>query len=77
MDFAVPVDHKVKIDENKKKDKYLNLVRELRKLWNMRITVIPIVISLFGMVPKRLERGHEFNRLKISWVIQNSFRYSN
>lgn len=25
-------------------DKYLNLARELRKLWNVKVTVVPVVI---------------------------------
>ena len=32
MDFAVPANHKVKLKENEKKDKYLDLVRELKKI---------------------------------------------
>ena len=32
-----------KIKENKKSRKYLDLAKELRKLWNMNVTVIPIV----------------------------------
>ena len=31
MDFADPADNGVKIKENEKKDKYLNLTRELKK----------------------------------------------
>ena len=31
MDFAVRVDHKGKINENKNKDKYMSLARELKK----------------------------------------------
>ena len=31
MNFAIPADYTVKIKENKKTDKYLNLVRELKK----------------------------------------------
>ena len=31
VDFAVPADHRVKIKESKKRDKYLNLARELKK----------------------------------------------
>ena len=31
VDFAVPADHWVKLKENKKKDKYLYLARELKK----------------------------------------------
>ena len=45
MDFAVPVDHRVKWKESEKKDKYVDLARELKKLWNMKVTFIPIVIG--------------------------------
>ena len=31
MDFAVLADHRVKIEENEKRDKYLDLARELKK----------------------------------------------
>ena len=31
MDFAVPTDHRLKLRENKKKDHYLDLARELKK----------------------------------------------
>ena len=35
-----------------KRDKYLNFVRELRKLWNIRVTVIPIVTGALRTFPK-------------------------
>ena len=59
VDFAIPADHRVKIKENKERDKYLDLARELRKLWNMKVTVILVVIGAFGMIFKGLERGLE------------------
>ena len=31
VDFAVPVDHRIKLKECEKKDKYLDLARELKK----------------------------------------------
>ena len=31
MYFAVPADHRVKIKESEKKDKYLNIAREIKK----------------------------------------------
>ena len=31
MEFDVPVDHRVKLKESEKKDKYLDLIRELKK----------------------------------------------
>ena len=42
-----------------KKDKYLDLAGELKKTWNMKIKIIPIVISAFGTVTKGLLKGLE------------------
>ena len=58
MDFAVPADHRVKLKESDK-DKCLELDWELKKLWNMKVTVIPIVIGALGTVTKGLVRGLE------------------
>ena len=53
MDFAVSVDSIVKSEESEeKKNKYLNLARELKKLWNMKVTVIPILIGALGTVTR-------------------------
>ena len=38
---------------------YLNLARELKKLWNVKVTIIPIVIGAFGTVTKELLKGPE------------------
>ena len=54
VDFAAPADHRIKLKECEKKDKYLDLARELKKLWNMKVTIIPIVIGAFGTVTKGL-----------------------
>ena len=54
VDFAVPADHRIKLKECEKKNKYLDLARELKKLWNMKVTIIPIVIGAFGTVTKGL-----------------------
>ena len=59
MDFAVPADHRVKLKECKKRDKNRELVKELKKLWNMKVTIIPIVIGDFGTVTKRLIKALE------------------
>ena len=42
-----------------KKDKYLGLARELKNLWNMKVTIVPIVIGAFGTITKRLLNGLE------------------
>ena len=35
----------------------MDLARELRKLWNIKVKVVPIVIGAFGKVPKALENN--------------------
>ncbi len=59
VDFAVPADHRIKLKECEKKDKYVDFARELKKLWNMRVTIIPTVIGAFGTVIKGLIKGLE------------------
>ena len=56
MDFAVPADSKVKLKESAKRYKYLHLAKELKKkkLWKMKMTVIPIVIGALVTIPKGL-----------------------
>ena len=59
VDFAVPADHRIKLKECEKKDKNLDLARELKNLWNMKVTVIPIMIGAFGTITKGLLKGLE------------------
>ena len=39
------------------RDKFLYLARELKKLQNLKVMIIPIVIGALGTVPKGLVRG--------------------
>ena len=55
VDFT---DNRIKLKECEKKDKYLDLARELKN-WNMLVTIIPIVIGAFGTVTKELLKGLE------------------
>ena len=57
VDFAVTADQRIKLKEREKKDKYLDLARELKKLWNMKVTIILIVIGAFGIETKGLLKG--------------------
>ena len=54
VNFAVPADHRVKLKECEKRDKNFDLARELKKLWNMKVTITPIVIGALGTVIKGL-----------------------
>ena len=59
VDFAVPADHRIKLKESEKRDKYHDLARELKKLWNVKVTIILIVIGAFCTVTKGLLKGLE------------------
>ena len=59
VDFAVSPDHRINLKECEKKNKYFNLAIELKKLWNMRVTIVPIVIGAFGTITKGLLKGLE------------------
>ena len=91
VDFAVPADHRIKLKECEKKDKYLDFARELKTLWNMQVTIIPIVIGTFGTVTKGLlkwledrrrpsKRQHHWDRPKYweeSWRLEKTCCHSN
>ena len=59
VDFAVPADHRINLKESEKKDKYLDLATELKKLWNMKVTTVPIVIGALGTITKGSLKGLE------------------
>ena len=59
VDFAVPVDHGVKLKGREKRDKYLDLAKELKKLWNMKVAIILIAVSALGATTKGLVQGLE------------------
>ena len=56
VNFDVPEDRRVKIKESEKIDEYLDLAWELKKQWNMGMTVIPIVVVALGTVQKGVEK---------------------
>ena len=47
MDFAISADHRMEIKETSKMNKYLYLTRELKLLWNMRVSIISIAVGMF------------------------------
>ena len=57
VDFAVPADHKIKLKESEKKDKYLDFIRKVKILWNMKVKFIPIVICALTYNHQRINKG--------------------
>ena len=57
MDSAVEADHRVKMNVSEKKNKYLDIARKLKKLCNMKLSILPIVNGALGAVIKGLIQG--------------------
>ena len=57
VDIAVPADHRINVKECEKRDKYLDLARKLKKLWNMKVMIVPMVIGAFGTITKGSLKG--------------------
>ena len=52
--IIILADHRVKLKESKKRDKYQDLVREQKKLCNMKVMVITVVFGALGTLSKGL-----------------------
>ena len=59
IDFAVPGDSRIEEKEKDKIEKYQDFGRELQKIWNVKVKIIPLVVGSLGATPK-----HFGNRLK-------------
>ena len=51
MDFAVLAGHWGKINENEKRDNTQLLLENRKKLWNIKVTLIPIVTGALETIP--------------------------
>ena len=60
IDIASSGDHNVIEKESEKVEKYQDLKREIKKLWNLRsFDVIPVVVGALGSVSRRIAQGLE------------------
>ena len=53
LDFAVSGDSRIEEKEKDKIEKYQDLGRELQKIWNVKVKIIPLVVGSLGAVPKQ------------------------
>ena len=54
-DITIPADHRLKMNESGKLNKLLDFASMLKKLWEMKVKVILIVIETLGTLPKNTE----------------------
>ena len=57
--FAFPGDSRSEEKEKDKIEKYQDLGRDLQKIWNVKVKIIPLVVDSLGAIPKQFG-----NRLK-------------
>ena len=57
IDFAVPEDSRLEEKERDKIEKYEDLGRELQKIWNVKVKIIPLVTGSLGAIPKQFGNG--------------------
>ena len=56
IDFACPFDSRIEEREKDKMKGYNDLKRELKKMWDMPVKVIPAVVGALGTTPKKLKQ---------------------
>ena len=59
IDFEVSGDNRIEQKEKDKIEKYQDLGKELQKIWNLKVKIIPLVVGSLGDIPKQFG-----NRLK-------------
>ena len=52
IDFAVTGDSRIEEKRKDKIEKYQDLARELEKIWNIIVKIIPLVVGSLGAIPK-------------------------
>ena len=59
IDFAVPGDSRIEEKEKDQIEKCQDLGSELRKIWNIKVKIVPLIVGSLGAIPKQFG-----NRLK-------------
>ena len=57
--MAIPADKNVVQKEAEKKLKYKSLCTEIQRMWNLKCTIIPIIIGATGIVTRSLRKNVE------------------
>ena len=64
INFAVPGDRRTEEKEKDKIEKYQDLGRQLQKIWNNKVKIIPLVVGSLGAIPKQF--GNSLKQIGIT-----------
>ena len=67
IDVAIPADRNAVQKEAEKKLKYKSLCIEIQRMWNLKCTIIPVIIGATGIVTRSLRKNSEPVPGKHSW----------
>jgi len=59
VDVAIPADRNVVQKEKEKKLKYKSLGTEIQRMWNLKCTIVPVIIRATGIVTRSLGKNLE------------------
>jgi len=57
IDVAIPADRNVVQKEAEKKLKYKSLCIEIQRIWNLKCTIVPVIIGATGIVKRSLKKN--------------------
>ena len=59
IDVAIPADRNAEQKDAEKKLKYKSLCIEIHRMWNLKCTIIPVIIGATGIVTRSLRKNLE------------------
>jgi len=59
IDVAIPADRNIVQKEAEKKLKYMSLCIEIQRMWNLKCTIVPVIIGATGIVTRSLRKNFE------------------
>jgi len=67
IDVTISADRNVVLKEAEKKLKYKSLCIEIQRMWNLKCTILPVIIGASGIVTRSLRKNSEPVPGKHSW----------
>ena len=59
IDVAIPADRNVVQKEAENKLKYKSFCIEIQRMWNLKCTIVPVIIGATGIVTRSLKKNLE------------------